>query len=118
MKKTVTTILSLALAMLLVSSLGNGTVYGHEREVVILDCGPDPFEPGARPLVVTESQSSTADDFGITVAAFMESSPTTCAEGIAIVLNKKNKKKFKMENVDTILTMFGTVFSRYTFVRK
>ncbi len=116
MKKTVTTILSLALAMILVSSLSSGTAYASkERKVVILDCGPDPFEPGLRPLVVTGFQSSTADDFGITVGAFMESSPTTCAGGIAIMLDNK----FKMEDVDAFLhQVFVTLFSRYTFVKK
>ena len=115
MKKTVTTILSLALAMILVSSLGNGTVYGHDREVAFLDCGPDPFDPFVRPLVVNESQSSTGDDFGITVAAFGESSPTTCAEGIAIMLDNK----FKIEDVGVGLhSMLDLLFSRYTFVKK
>ncbi len=122
MRKTVTTILSLALALILVSSLSSGVILAKTvkvHHVVILDCGIDEFETFT--FVVTGLQSSTGDEFDITVATFEELYPTSCVEGMAAIL----EAGFKMLNIiggfnPTLATSFPgseALFSRYTFLK-
>jgi hypothetical protein len=121
MKKTVTTILSLALALILVSSLSSGTAYGKGKkdpQVVIMDCGPS--ELGPLGFLVTALHRNTDDDFGIVVVG--EGVPTPCVEAIAAIL----KARLKMENssgsfnpeIAPFLLNSGALYSRYTFVKK
>ena len=88
MKKTVTTILSLALALILVSSLGNGVTYADGkrkykkvkmREVVLLDCKVDK---------TVSSFDSTDTEIAAELAALPSDS---CAFAIAFLLNHGHK---------------------------
>ncbi len=118
MKKTVTTILSLALAIIMVSSLSSGVILakGRNVEVVIFDCGIDEFAPAAGFLVIALHEN-TGDDFGITPADI--GAATLCVDAIAVML----KAHFKMESSGSGFNPFigqpNTVglYSRYTFVR-
>ena len=118
MKETGTTIFTLALAMILVSSLSSGVIYandskGRDVEVVILDCGV--AEGGPMGFLVTALHDNTDVDFGIVVAT------TECVDAIAAIL----KARFKMESSGSSLhPMFweffpnaDAMYTRYTFVR-
>ena len=122
MKRTSTMIFSLALAIILVSSLSSGVLYGDDRrgrdfDVVILDCGIDEFDTPNFPFEVTAINHNNGD-----VLDEIVEFTTTCVEGIAVLL----KARFKMENssggFNTVMAMSGfggsmSLFSRYTFVR-
>ena len=118
MKKTVTTMLSLALAMILVSSLSSGVILakGRDAEVVIFDCGLDEFAQTGF-LVIALHIMIEADDFGIIPADM--GAATTCVDAIAVML----KAHFKMEssgsgfNPGIIEPNTVGLYSRYTFVR-
>ncbi len=110
MKRTGAAILSLALAMILVSSLASGVILAKsltERDVAILDCG---FVLGGGEALLV---------IGFETNAPFENTPdivigiTTCVEGIALLVDDR----FKME--DGSAGMNGqNIFSRYTFLRK
>ena len=114
MKKTVTTILSLALALILVSSLSSGVSYAHAknkykkvkvREVAILDCGfPVPLQ-----LLVTGFHTNAVDDVPMIMVDI-----DNCDVAIVSLLDSK----FKMANGSAGMhPMAATLFSRYTFLR-
>ncbi len=142
MKKTVTTMLSLALALILVSSLSSGVIlakgdddhdnrkknknkYETVRDVAILDCGFDDFAvlpPGT--LVVTAFHHNTDDAFDITPVGPPNGpppTPTECVEAISIIL----KARFTMQNssggfhpvLGEFLPGSDALYSRYTFLR-
>ena len=127
MKKTVTTILSLALALIMVSSLSSGVIlakgdddhdnrkknknkYETVREVAILDCVSSPVTAGATLMF-------SSFDGPVDVAMLlpmMFGGP--CAEKVAVVLNEG----FKLEGVDTAIFSGGpggASLSRHTFMR-
>ncbi len=117
MRKTVTTILSLALALILVSSLSNGVIYAdREREVVILDCTGFFSAPFMRVTAFDSFPDISTDlpAFPPSLAA-AEVPPTfaSCAETVAFLLNHK----FRMEDV-TAISSFSQLTTRYTFVKK
>ncbi len=114
MKRTVTTILSLALAMILVSSLGNGVSYAdgkkdRERKVVIVECiktasglfiQVDVFDKSSSVDIMLPAEDTTPD--------------FSCAENVAFLL----KNKFRMEDVSSVPDGFFRGTTRYTFVKK
>ncbi len=124
MKKTVTAILSLAMAIIMVSSLSSGVIlakddddndnrkrnknkYHTVRDVAILDCG-----------FVFGSTSMELRVIGFDTNAPVDNTPdiyigtTPCVEGIAIIL----EDRFKMENGSAGMAGFN-IHSRYTFLR-
>ena len=114
MKKTVTTILSLALAMILVSSLGNGVSYVHgkkdrNRQVVILDCAVT--TQGIE--VIAYDKSSSVD---INLALEDELPDVSCAENVAHLLDNKFKKEAVTFVTGTHPERAGS--TRFTFVKK
>ena len=139
MKKTVTTMLSFALALILVSSLSSGVILAkgdddHDNrkknknkyetvkmhDVVILDCGFDEFETFTA-LVVTGLQSSTGDSFGFVLPDFNELSPTSCVEGIVAILEAGLRMVNSSGGFNPGLIGFApgseTMFTRYTFLK-
>ena len=124
MKKTVTTILSLALALILVSSLSSGVIlakgpsdnasdrgkerarYHTERDVAFLDCG---FKPdfGMSFFVTGFHSTPEGDVLGIVVL------DTTCVEGTTILLSNK----YKMQDGAGGTDMFNNAGTRYMFLR-
>ncbi len=113
MRETGTTVLSLALAMILVSSLSSGVIYAdREREVVILDC-----RVVAGSLVVTQFDSFPAIGAGnlpLFPPFLIPATVQSCAESVAFLLNNK----FKMEDVTQATVGFIHATIRYTFVKK
>ncbi len=114
MKKTVTTILSFALAIILVSSLSSGVSYAdgkkkytkvRVREVVILDC--DAMGIPANTYVFDASFDTTADP------KLAEFPAPGCSASIALLLNAG----FKSQDFGTYVLGVGAGFSRHTFVR-
>ena len=120
MKKTVTTMLSLALAMILVSSLGNGVILADDddeekdrrrgREVVIFDCThiatvPVIFVSAADSSMGAPMIEATTDPF----------EPVFCAQTFADLLNAK----FKVEDITTLLDFpTGALITRYIMIKK
>ena len=122
MKKTFTTISSLALAFIMVSSLSSGVILadddddkkdrrrGREREVVIFDCTHVPTVPI---LLVSAADSSMG------APEIVPSDPpdliTPCAQTFADLLDAK----FKVEDITTVIDLMGGVITtRYTMIKK
>ena len=123
MKKTVTTMLSFALALILVSSLSSGVIlakgddhdnrkknknkYETVREFAILDCISSPIALGV-PVMFSffDGPADVATDI---------STGMSCAENVAVVLDAR----FKLEGVDTAIFSGGpgASLSRHTFMR-
>ncbi len=133
MKKTVTTILSFALALILVSSLSSGVILAkgdddHDNreknknkfhtvhDVAIMECGLNPNLIFEMSSVVTLFQASTTENVpGMAVFPAELDNPTICPEGIALMLNHS----FKLEKWgNAIDDGFGGLVVRYTFLRK
>ena len=130
MKKTVTTILSLALALILVSSLSSGVIlakgdddhdnrkrnknkYHTVRDVAILDCG---FNQNAGPILVVLGFYTTPEvDLPEMIVPFEMGGPTatTCVEGTAILLSDKYKLQDGAGGVES----FQSVVTRYMFLK-
>ena len=122
MKKTVTTILSLALAIIMVSSLSSGVILAKDhdddddddryrgREVVIFDCTKIPTVP-----VIFVSAADSSMGAPMIDATTDPASPTFCAQTFADLLNAK----FKVEDITTLVD-FGTgeVITRHTMIKK
>ena len=114
MKKTVTTILSLAMAIIMVSSLASGVILakGNKikyrtitvREVAILECVS---APGTVGIV---SFFDGPDDIMLP----MEASDETCRASLDFLVNKN----FEIEDVGTFLPGAGVLFERYTLTGK
>ncbi len=120
MKKTVTTILSLALAMILVSSLGNGVTlakgpsdnasdrgkerarYHKVRDVGILECSTLPATPGAFEFFDGPDDITLPDD----------AESLLCVPNLNFLLNTG----WRIEGLGTFF-VGGVVFERYTVVR-
>ena len=110
MKRTGATILSLALALILVSSLGSGVILAKspkEYQVAILHCVTAAQSPG-----IVESFDGPED---ITLSAELPAPDTdnSCVVNLAFLLNKG----FKVEGSATLF-MTGAVWDRYTFSKK
>ena len=115
MKRTGATILSLALAMILVSSLGNGVSYVHgkkdrNRQVVILDCAVT-TEGGM--TVIAYDKSSSVD---INLALEDDHLDVSCAENVAHLLDNKFKKEAVTFVTGTNPERAGS--TRFIFVKK
>ncbi len=112
MKKTVTTILSLALALILVSSLSSGVILakGNKikyrtitvREVAILECVSAAMQVGV------VSFFDGPDDIMLP----MDASDETCRASLDFLVNKN----FEIEGVGTFLA--SALFERYTLAGK
>jgi len=120
MKKTVTTMLSLALAMILVSSLGNGVILADDddekkdrrrgREVVIFDCAKIVT---LTVIFVTAVDSSMGAP--MIEATTDPEDPVFCAQTFADLLNAK----FKVEDITTVIDLMdGLITTRYTMIKK
>jgi len=124
MKKTGTTIFTLALALILVSTLSSGVILADDDDdddkkkryktvkvidVVILDCGIDPTGFTMN-LIVTGFDSST-DEKVPEIAVGMD----TCTVATAAMLSNKFKLKDSGHGFDS---GFGTLVSRSIYVRK
>ncbi len=110
MKRAVTTILSLALALILVTSLGSGVILAQgpkEHQVAILHCMTPAGFPG-----MVESFDGPED---ITLPAELPVPDTdeSCVVNLAFLLNKG----FKLEGSGTLF-LAGVVWDRYTLSRK
>ena len=121
MKKTVTTMLSLALAMVLVSSLGSGVIlakgpsdnasdrgkerarFHQERQVGVLECLSSPGATG----VVTFFDGP----FDIMPPIAFPNEP--CLAYLNFLLNKG----FHIEGIGTFIATLGVLIERYTVVR-
>ncbi len=117
MKKTGTTILSFALALIMVSSLGYGVIDAHGkkkyrkvtvRDVVLLHCAPDDLMPLSWPLIVSFIQNGSGD-LPAELVVGME-----CAQGVEIMLNNKWKMQAGSASFHP---GFGLQGSGYTFVK-
>ncbi len=113
MKKTFTTILSLALALILVSSLSSGVILAkgdHEREVVIFDC--------VQISIVSDIFVRAADSSMGAPMIDVSTDPenlTSCSQTFADLLNLK----FKVEDITTSFDFMGTgLLTRYTMIKK
>ena len=117
MKKTVTTILSLALALILVSSLSSGVIYANgrhhrDRQVVIMDCDLET----ALGIIVTHFDKSSSVDVMLPVEETTNGCTVllcSCAENVAFLLNNN----FREENATSALGRVS-ITTRYTFVKK
>ena len=124
MKKTVTTMLSLALALILVSSLSSGVIlakgdddhdkrkknknkYETVRDVGILSCIS---APGFPPVFDSFDDSTTEIALPGEDVVFPTTSP--CSVNIAVMLHEK----FRMVDVSTFVAG-SIVFYSHTFVR-
>ncbi len=124
MKKTVTTMLSLALAMILVSSLSSGVILAkgdddddHKKkkyktvkviDLVFVDCATDPSGFTMNNLV-TRFESSTDENLPMIVVGDL------CIDANAAML----AHKFKLQHFGTGFDPFpGTLASRSIFERK
>jgi|GEM_PF-3772748 len=114
MKKTVTTILSFALALIMVSSLGSGVSYAdgkkkykkvRVRDVVIMDC--DAIGMAAGFINFDASFDPTTDP------KLAEFPAASCAASFASLLNAG----FKPQDFGAYSPGFGASFTRQTFVR-
>ncbi len=110
MKRAVTTILSLALALILVTSLGSGVILAKgpkEHQVAILHCMTPAGFPG-----MVESFDGPED---ITLPAELPAPDTdnSCVVNLAFLLTNG----FKVEGSATLF-MTGAVWDRYTFSKK
>ena len=115
MKKTVTTILSLALALILVSSLSSGVIYANGkkkyktvkvRDVLIVDC----LALGM-PATFIAFDASFDVSMDAKLAEFGVSS--SCAVNLAILLSAH----FKSQEYGAYSPGIGAAFTRETFVR-
>ncbi len=121
MKKTVTTILSLALALIMVSSLSSGVILakgpsdnasdrGKERarshkvrQVGVLECLSPPMAPGW----------VTFFDGPDDIMLPMDAPDETCLANLNFLLNKR----FHIEGIGTFIGAGGVLIERYTIVR-
>ncbi len=123
MKKTGTTIFTLALALILVNTLSSGVILADDDDddkkkryktvkvidVVIVDCGIDPTGFTMN-LVVTGFDSSTDENVPMIVVG-----DTFCVEATAAILSNKFKLKDSGHGFDS---GFGSLVSRSIYVRK
>jgi len=124
MKKTGTTILSLALAMILVSSLSSGVILADDDDdddkkkryktvkvinVVIMDCETDPTG-FTMELIVTRFESSADENVPVIMVGM-----DTCTFATAAMLSNKFKMQDNSAGFDPD---FRTLASRSIFVRK
>ena len=121
MKKTVTTILSLALALILVSSLSSGVILAKgpsdnasdrgkerarhhtERQVGVLECLSSPNATG----MVTFFDGP--DD----IILPFDAPDDTCLANLNFLVNKR----FQIEGIGTFFAPLGLLIERYTVVR-
>ena len=121
MKKTVTRVLSLALALILVSSLSSGVIlakgpsdnasdrgkeqarFHKERQVGVLECLSP---PGATGMV-------TFFDGPDDIILPMDAPDETCLANLNFLLNKR----FHIEGIGTFIAGAGVLIERYTIVR-
>ena len=123
MKKTVTTILSLALAVIMVSSLGSSVILAadhndHKKkgyktvkitDLVFVDCGNDPS--GTMTNLVTGFESSTDENIPTIMVGV-----DFCIDANAAMLN--TEPKFKLHDFGAGFDPdFRTLVSRSIFVR-
>ena len=115
MKRTGATILSLALAMILVSSLGSGVILAKGpkvHDVAIMECG---FNSMAGTDLIVLGFHSTPEGNVPEITIFEEgvTLATNCVDGMAIMLSKK----YKMQDGNGGFDAFFRDISRYTFFR-
>ena len=117
MKKTVTTILSLALALILVSSLSSGVILangerGRDRQVVIFDC-----KQLSTVLIIFVSAADSSTDAPEIFPTTDLENPVSCAQTLSDLLNAK----FKVEDITSSLdfaTMGAGMVTRYIMIKK
>jgi multisubunit Na+/H+ antiporter MnhF subunit len=116
MKKTVTTILSLALAIIMVSSLSSGVILangerGRDRQVVIFDC----TQIATVSVIFVSAADSSIDAPVIVPSDLNVPLITPCAQTFADMLNAK----FKVEDITSSLDFVaGGMTTRYIMIKK